>query len=367
MTQGMFEDVRRGVPSVPAAEQTPPCAEWMDPDEVVDDPAYHPDGTKLLLGELAGQVIGVRDDRHAVLVAGSRAGKGRSVLIGNLLKYTGSVLAIDPKAELTSITARRRADGVRGRYSGLGQKVCVLDPFDRAASWVEPFKKSFNPVSILSPTSPTLIEDAGLIADALVVTSGGEKDPHWDESARSLIEALILHVATYPTYEGRRDLVTVRELLSKGVSVTDGEEVTGGEDGLELQMEDNAELLTEINEDAALVLQGGIADYFQKPENERGSVKSTARRHTKFLDFPALQKVLRDAPPEETFDLSELKTHPNGMTIYLCLPTGRLATCNRWLRLFVNLVLEAMEREETKPEVPVLLCLDEFAVLGYMQ
>jgi type IV secretion system protein VirD4 len=44
-----------------------------------------------------------------------------------------------------------------------------------------------------------------------------------------------------------------------------------------------------------------------------------------------------------------------------------MATCNRWFRLFVNLTLEAMERERTKPKIPVLAVLEEFHVLGYMQ
>ena len=55
------------------------------------------------------------------------------------------------------------------------------------------------------------------------------------------------------------------------------------------------------------------------------------------------------------------------MTIYLCLPAGRMGTCNRWLRLFINLALEAMEREDYKPDPPVLFCLDEFAILGHMK
>ncbi len=62
--------------------------------------------------------------------------------------------------------------------------------------------------------------------------------------------------------------------------------------------------------------------------------------------------------------LAELKTAPQGMTVYLCLPANRMKRCNRWLRMFINLLLDAMEREKTKPALPVLACLDEFPVLG---
>ena len=49
-------------------------------------------------------MIGWKDDRHALTVAGTRAGKGASLIVPNLLLYPGSVLAIDPKGELARIT-----------------------------------------------------------------------------------------------------------------------------------------------------------------------------------------------------------------------------------------------------------------------
>lgn len=67
----------------------------------------HNPGVKLLLGELYGHLIGLEDDRHIITVAGSRSGKGVSMIIPNLLFYRGSVLVIDPKGELASITARK--------------------------------------------------------------------------------------------------------------------------------------------------------------------------------------------------------------------------------------------------------------------
>ena len=45
----------------------------------------------------------------------------------------------------------------------------------------------------------------------------------------------------------------------------------------------------------------------------------------------------------------------------------RMGTCSRWLRLFVNLTLASMEMEKITPRHPVLMCLDEFAVLGTMK
>ena len=119
----------------------------------------------------------------------------------------------------------------------------------------------------------------------------------------------------------------------------------------------------------AALFRRRATEMFERDPKEMNSVLSSARRHTTFLGFPSIKKVLVDDP--ELNDLRALKTRPGGMTIYLCLPAGRLATCSRWLRLFVNLALEAMEREQRvdpkRKDSPVLLCLDEFATLGRME
>ena len=92
------------------------------------------------------------------------------------------------------------------------------------------------------------------------------------------------------------------------------------------------------------------------------SVLSTVHRHTMFLDFRAMKGVLSG----HDFDLRDLKRKPGGVSVYLCLPATRMEMCNRWLRLFINQLLDSMEREKTEPEADVLVCLDEFPVLGFM-
>jgi type IV secretion system protein VirD4 len=94
-----------------------------------------------------------------------------------------------------------------------------------------------------------------------------------------------------------------------------------------------------------------------KSENERSGVLSTAVEQTEFLDSPPLARCLAASD----FDLADLKRKPT--TVYLCLPAGRMATHSRWLRIIINLAMQAMEREKAKPPHPVLFVMDEFAVL----
>lgn len=355
-TANLMRDVPRGVASRFLSQQSVPQARWQDPEKLaaLTAVAYAPDnpGRKVLIGALGDKLIGIDDNRHMLTVAGSRAGKSVT-LVANLMFYRGSVLALDPKGELANLTARRRA--------ALGQDVHVLDPFLTCADHVAPYRKRYNPLAMLRAGSDTIIEDAGMIADALVVPSGG-KDPHWDESARNFIEGLILHIVSDTSFEGRRTLVSLRDLLRDAMIAAEDDEQTFA---LELAMYANAERLSRNPEtdDLANAIETAAREFYEKPDRERASVLSTARRHTKFLDYKAMRRVLSG----HDFDLADLKRATEGQTLFLCLPASRMGLCNRWLRLFVNQLLDAMERERTKPAAPVLVCLDEFPVLGHMR
>ena len=187
-TVDLLGDVPRGVSDRFLYQQSIPHARWLDPRQIQESPvlSYDPSNPrgKILVGAIANTLIGIEDNRHVLTVAGSRAGKSVSV-IANLLLYRGSVLATDPKAELANITARRRA--------ALGQKVFVLDPFGYTDPAISDLRSSYNPLSVLRPESPTIIEDAGLIADAIVIQPADQKETHWDESAKNLIEGVTTH------------------------------------------------------------------------------------------------------------------------------------------------------------------------------
>jgi type IV secretion system protein VirD4 len=357
------KQIPRGLESRFLKTQRLPQARWQSPGLVLDRELLAYDaarpGKKILVGALHNKLIGIEDNRHILTVAGSRAGKSVTV-INNLLFYRGSVLATDPKAELASKTAARRA--------ALGQKVVVLDPFGYADASVARYRASYSPLAVLTIDSPTIIEDAGLIADALVVTTGQEKDPHWDESARNFIEGLILHVATSPRYEKRRTLLTVRGLINAALTEVPGSAANDDEEPayvVEQDMLDNAARLIadDAMADVGAAIDAAARDFYEKGRNEQAGVLSTVRRHTRFLDYRAMRQVLGG----HSFNLADLKRDPKGVTVYLCLPATRMGACSRWLRIFVNQLLDAMEREKTAPAAPVLVCLDEFPVLGFMR
>lgn len=342
-------------------------AEWANPDEVEDRYLYT-EGM-IWLGRSASEnevPLGYRDDRHVCLVGGSRGGKGTTGIIPALLTWPGSVCVVDPKGENATITAARRGAG-SPHATGMGQKVMVLDPF-QSAQVDDSLRGRFNPLDSLDPQNEETIDEAGRIADALVVIhEGGTADPFWDESARALVKGLLLHVLTAPRFEGRRNLITLRKLVTRG----DWESIDDLRQAGETDLPPAHGLLWTglANNPAFDGLVAGIGDSFTNmllnSPKQYESVLQVANRNSEFIDSPAMQRLLGASD----FQLSELKTRPEGLSLYLCLPQRYMSTHYRWLRMMIALTVTEMEKVRGQPATghPVLLVLDEFAGLKRME
>lgn len=342
-------------------------AAWADPDEVEERYPYR-DGT-LWLGRSGGEdrvPLGYLDDRHICLVGGSRGGKGTTSIVPALITWPGSICCLDPKGENATITAARRGAG-SAHCKGMGQTVKVLDPF-QSAQVADDLRGRFNPLDTLDPKADETVDEAGRIADAIVVVhEGGANDPFWDESARSMVKGLLLHVLTAPQYEGRRNLVTLRKLITRG----DWESVDALKQAGEKDIPPAHGLLwTGLSNNRAFDgLVAGAGDSFTNmlinSPKQYESVLQVANRNTEFIDSPAMQRVLEASD----FHLSELKTRPEGLSLFLCLPQRYMNTHYRWLRMMISLTATEMEKVRGRPKTghPILMLLDEFAGLKRME
>lgn len=322
----------RGLPDSPERDNITPNSTWLAPERVKAHPHWQFETGKILLSREGDQLIGVEDNRHLMTVAGSRAGKGVSAIVPNLLVYPGSVLVLDPKGDNAVITARRRKE--------MGQDVYILDPFGVCDGLPV---ASYNPLDIIDINSDFCVDDAALIADAIIIDAKGDNQ-YFTSAAKNWIRGLILHICSIePTRS--RNLVTLREMLTASESVRNG---------LIEEMQNNRAAFGVIRR-AANAMEG-------KGEKERAAVLATAIEQTDFLDSPALQRVLI----RSDFSLYDLKCE-RGISVFLSLPAGRMPTHARWFRIFVNLALEALERRAKPPKHPVLIIMDEFPILGYME
>ena len=281
-------------------------------------------------------------DRHLLTVAPTRGGKGVSAIMPNLLTYEGSVLVIDPKGENALITAEAR--------QAMGHDIRIVDPWNLASATLKLDAARFNPLDWLRSDDPDLAENAMLLADALVVPSGGD-NKFWDEEAKALLFGLLLYLATEDREAGTRTLGRMRDLLTLADAPVEGSD--------ELSM---PELLARMATSSHPLVRSASNRFISKADRERASVLSSAQSQTHFLDSPRIRESLSASD----FGFEDLKT--SRLSVYLVLPADRLDTFGRWLRLLIQQAITVNARNiDQAPDKPVLFMLDEMPALGHLK
>ncbi|MBO6815710.1 MAG: type IV secretory system conjugative DNA transfer family protein [Rhizobiaceae bacterium] len=304
-------------------------ARIADENELEANNVYGSDALRLGYHRLRGEVAPIHydGDRHALLIAPNRSGKGTTAIVPNLFSHTGSAVVVDPKGENALMTAAHR--------KSMGQEVFVLDP----ENITDMANASFNPMDTLDPGDADIADKAMILAEALVIVTEGE-GRFWDEEAKSLLVGVILYVATEKAEQKQRHLPRVRDLLTL--------------DAGELR-----KLFEKMSRSAHKVVRSVGAMSLQKDEKTLANVMASAQSHTHFLESPAISNSLSSS----TFDFRDLKTKP--MTVYVVLSSDKLRSHGRWIRLVLQCALSVNARDITvQPEKPVQFILDELPALG---
>lgn len=282
---------------------------------------------------------------HVLTIAPNGSGKGIGAVIPTLLDYPGSTIVLDVKGENYAVTSRFRREI-------LGHDVYLLDPFGVIKQQGnEVTANAFNWLDRLDPDSPDVVGESATLADMIVVSEGHTSDAsaHFNETAKSLIRGVLVHVSTLPA--DKRNMAEVRRILTLPVSRSNASTPSP----LEI------ELAKMMANPRGFGVPGKAATAFtDTPEKERGSVLSTVRRHLAFLDDPRLL----DAVSRSDFSLDDLKRRK--MTIYLVMPPARLNTARSFVRAFFGQAINAVMAGAGKPDYRVLFLLDEFPQLGRM-
>lgn len=324
----------------------------------------HPDHGWNAGGELGliNPANGKPDDRHVFIVAGSRSGKGTSLIIPNLLRWEGPVFCIDPKGENASHTALRRAraedaQGTKTRVSKhLEQRVAILDPFDQVPGPAKTnrIKFTYDPLSEIDPHTDEGREQIENLADTLVVPEqGGE---HWVENANTILAGTIEMVLVMETDPAKQTLVECRRQIIEGFEDIEGDDENDTIEGLKAKLARTCDIIPDGLAAAAFDLLDEAG-----PE-ERGSFKTTLSRQIKWIGDRRMQRHLQPS------EFSLRKAVREGWSIYVVLPPRLMGRMKRWLRAIVGIALNAKMDDSFTNEGPqTLFLLDEFPILGHFQ
>lgn len=268
------------------------------------------------------------EDRHLVTIAPTGAGKGRSVIIPNLLRFEGSVIVIDPKGETWHVTARRRKE--------MGQEVRLLDPFGAVSKRTD----SLNPFDLFNRPGALLDADAEMLASLLAGDVGFHKEPFWDNWGRSLMSGVIAAVAeTAPKSE--RHFGKVREILMSDDAVY------------------NLAALIESHENLNRLSKQNISSFLPITEQTRSGILSTAQSYLKVVNSDSALRSLS----KSTISLDAVR-RGDPMTIYIVIPPDKLESHGALLRLWVGALMLTVMGRKRRPKRSTLFLLDECAQLG---
>ncbi|MBS0262152.1 MAG: type IV secretory system conjugative DNA transfer family protein, partial [Planctomycetes bacterium] len=267
---------------------------------------------------------------HTAIFAPTGAGKGVSSVIPFLMATDESAVVVDFKGENYRLTAEHRR-------KVFGHEIVALDLF----KLVSQAPQTFNPLDFIQKDSPTAIDECRDLAEALVVRTGQEKDPHWLDSAEAWISALIALVVYYGE-PNDRSLQTVRKVLSSpdklqmAIKLMCASDAWGG----------------------MLARMGNQLTHFK--DKELGSTLTTTSRFLRFLDTLAVN----DSTQTSSFNPDDLRR--GKLTVYLILPPEHQRAQSPLLRMWISSLLRAVVRGGLQEWNKVHFVLDEASSLGRM-
>ena len=283
------------------------------------------------LGEFGGQSIGLEADSPLITFAGAGGGKLRDVLGYVTCLYTGRMVWLDLRGELTRIA--RRAQEAMGKQHWCVNPLGLHDePMHRPAVF-----------AMLKPDSPRLAADCRLFAAMLRALSGSGEAQFFEMKARSWIAVQLQHqVLTYGS-------VTPPRLFQVFTRIETSE------DAWATQI---AEMLASPVDE----IRRTAAEMQYKRENAEKEYSAIMAEITGALDFladPALADCLGGDPD---FALSAICDPDKPCNISIIVPAEYTTVWAPFLRLVIGGAMLEKFRYFGSPRV--LFLVDEAAQLG---
>lgn len=306
-------------------------ARFANPQEVRNAGLYADKG--IIVGKHQGKYLMFGGQQFVLMAAPTRAGKGVSMVIPNLLNYDGSVVVLDVKQENFDLTA-----GYRARH---GQDVYLFNPFAEDGR-----THRYNPLGYISEDPAFMVGDIQAIAATFYPADG--KDPFWDEQARNLFLGLALVLIETPGLP-----VTIGEMLrqssGKGKPIKD--------------------YLLDLIESRAAEGNPFSADCVDALNRFCGNSDNTLSSILSSFNSPLgiwANPIVDAATSCNDFDLRDVRKRK--MSIYIGVTPDKLTLSARLINVFfsqlVNLNTKELPARNPELKVPCLLLMDEFTSIG---
>lgn len=271
--------------------------------------------------ELPDNWLNWNGEGHITTLAPTGSGKSRYLLIPNLLRYGGSCVVFDVKAELYNATSDYRRT--------LGP-VYKISPFDEATH-------AFNPLATVET-----VDDGRALAELLLPRTAAGDARFYDDESINFLGAYILFIAqlVYPEHKRTLDELRERTAVTTETLRADLEKLTADDMPKAIRRAARVALTKSMDKGLPSLIQ-------------------SLNQHLAVWDNDGLMAATAN-PPD--FDFRGLKTRT--ATVYITLPLDKLDAYRPFAKLVLASALASMVKNPVRPAQPVLFVLDEFLTLG---
>lgn len=283
---------------------------------------------------------------HVLTYAPTRSGKGVGLVVPTLLSWAASMVITDLKGELWALTA-----GWRQKHAKT--KVMRFDPASNSGG------VCWNPLDEIRLGTEYEVGDVQNLAHLIVDPDGKGLDSHWQKTAYALLVGVILHALYKARIEG-----STATLPSVDAMLADPRRDIG-----ELWME--MATYEHVDGQNHHAIGSAARDMMDRPEEEAGSVLSTAKSYLSLYRDPV---VARNVGRSE-FRIKDVMHADDPVSLYIVTQPNDKARLRPLVRILVNMIVrllaDKMEFENGRPVAHykhrLLMMLDEFPSLGKLE
>lgn len=270
------------------------------------------------------------DSTHMLFFAGSGGYKTTSNVVPTALRYTGPLICLDPSTEVAPMV-------VEHRTRVLGREVMVLDPTNPIMG--------FNVLDGIE-TSKQKEEDIVGVAHMLLSESmrfESSTGSYFQSQAHNLLTGLLAHVMLSPDYAGRRNLRSLRQIVSEPEPSV-------------------LAMLRDIQENSASVfIRETLGVFTNMTEQTFSGVYSTASKDTQWLSLDSYAALVCG----NAFKSSDIVSGKKD--VFLNIPASILRSYPGIGRVIIGALINAMIQADGGFKRRALFMLDEVDLLGYMR
>ncbi|MGH0250512.1 Ti-type conjugative transfer system protein TraG [Sinorhizobium meliloti] len=270
------------------------------------------------------------DSTHMLFFAGSGGYKTTSNVVPTALRYTGPLICLDPSTEVAPMVLEHRT-------RVLGREVMVLDPTNPIMGF-----------NVLDGIEHSRQKEEAIVGIAHMLLSESVRfesssGAYFQNQAHNLLTGLLAHVMLSPEYAGRRNLRSLRQIVSEPEPSV-------------------LAMLRDIQEHSqSAFIRETLGVFTNMTEQTFSGVYSTASKDTQWLSLDSYAALVCG----NAFRSTDIVTGKKD--VFLNIPASILRSYPGIGRVIIGSLINAMIQADGSFKRRALFMLDEVDLLGYMR